>query len=341
MQSNPQSPIGLNDYFGAQFRTLPDLAWECRRLWNQIPPGRVSTPGLIAEALGDRSAAIWIARLSLHHDHTTMTECVCHRIVRATGELGGYLGGTDVLKRNRLAAEGIDIENDRVDLQTFGFSDFEGDRPLERLRWMQNELADKVEMTSWRRLPECVGAVDAAYPQPDCAQAAYALVHLSSGELLWSQTVQVPAAFPYISGFLSFRELPAMTAVIELARAAGQLADAILVDGSGVLHPRGAGIASHLGAALNLATVGVTKKMLCGETDLKDAAPGEIRPVFFRGDKLGIAAWPKSGSKRPVFFSPGHRTDVEFAERIARATMRGRRLPEPIYWADRRSRKPG
>ena len=54
---------------------------------------------------------------------------------------------------------------------------------------------------------------------------------------------------------------------------------------------------------------------------------------------VGAALRPTSGSRRPLFVSPGHRVDVPFAEGVVRRLLLGRRLPEPLYWADRLSRE--
>jgi deoxyribonuclease V len=147
-------------------------------------------------------------------------------------------------------------------------------------------------------------------------------------------------AFPYISTYLSFREMPILLDLLAEVRAAGRLAEVVLVDGSGILHHRHAGIASHLGVVASLATVGVTKKLLCGRVDMRDMAPGESRPVVHEDELTGVALRPTAGSLRPIFISPGHRMDVTSCEQLVRRLLTGRRLPEPIYWADRFSRRP-
>ena len=119
------------------------------------------------------------------------------------------------------------------------------------------------------------------------------------------------------------------------------MAEIVLVDGSGILHHRHAGIASHLGVVASLPTIGVTKKLLCGRVDLSAMGPGESRPVVHEDQLIGAALRPTAGSLRPIFLSPGHRVDLAFCERLWRQLLTGRRLPEPIYWADRLSRTPG
>ena len=107
--------------------------------------------------------------------------------------------------------------------------------------------------------------------------AAYALVETETGRLVWSATVRRRVAFPYISTYLSFREIPIYLDLLDEVRAAGRLSEVLLVDGSGILHHRHAGVASHLGVVASLPTVGVTKKLLCGRVDIEGmarASPG-------------------------------------------------------------------
>jgi deoxyribonuclease V len=169
--------------------------------------------------------------------------------------------------------------------------------------------------------------------------AADALVEVATGELVWSATVRRPVRFPYVTSYLTFRELPLLVDLLDEVRAARRLSPVILVDGTGVLHPRHAGIASHLGVVTALPTIGVTKKLLVGRVDIDQLGPMESRPVAYDDEILGVAIRPTAGSRRPIFVSPGHRTDVAFADRIVRQVLTGRRLPEPLFWADRLSRQ--
>ena len=85
--------------------------------------------------------------------------------------------------------------------------------------------------------------------------------------------------------------------------------------------------------------LGVTKKLLCGSVDIEGMTPGESRPVVYEDRPIGIALRPTAGSRRPIFVSPGHRVDLPFCEQVVRQLLTGRRLPEPLYWADRLGKK--
>lgn len=321
------------------FRNLPDLGKQLEELLAQVPPGRVTTYAALADALGNRVAARWVGHFMLHHDHGP--RCPCHRVVRVGGRIGEYIDGGPARKAKRLAAEGVRVRSGSVELGPILFDRFESDRPLERLRRVQEEMVSRVMIRSRRKMPKVVGGVDVSYPRPGRGVAAYALVEVESGELVWSRAVGRRVTFPYITSYLAFRELPILLDLVDEVRRAGRLADVVLVDGSGILHPRHAGIASHLGVAASIPTIGVTKKLLCGQVELDGLRPHESRPVVLDDRVIGAAVRATAGSRRPIFVSPGHRTNLVFAEQVVRELLRGRRLPEPVYWADRLSRQAG
>ncbi|MGD0900942.1 MAG: endonuclease V, partial [Thermoguttaceae bacterium] len=269
--------------------------------------------------------------------------CPCHRVVRAGGRIPGSLdrgGSPDASwQAERLQAEEVPSSGGIVDLERYGFDRFASDRPLEKLSLWQRQVLARVRIQSRRRMPRLVGGVDISYAGEEQGVAAYGLVDVATGELAWSATAERPVRFPYISSYLTFRELPLLAALLEEVRAAGRLSSVVLVDGTGILHPRHAGIASHLGVAASVATVGVTKRLLCGQVEIEGMRPMEGRRVALDGDSAGVAIRPTSGSRRPIYVSPGHRVDLAFSERLVRRLLLGHRLPEPLYWADRLSRR--
>jgi deoxyribonuclease V len=321
------------------FPEIPDLAHELRQLLKQIPRGRVTTYGRLAEALGNRAAARWVAHHIYHQERDPA--CPTYRVIAATGELGLCAAMTPHEKASRLEAEGVEVVDNRIDLQRFAFAEFQSQRPLEKLREVQESVASRVVLRAWHHTPELVGGVDVSYPAENEAVAAYTLVDVASGGLVWSTTIRRPVIFPYIVTYLTFREVPFYVELLQEVRAAGKLAEVLLVDGSGILHQRHVGSASHLGVVAGIPTVGVTKTLLVGQVDLEGMASGESRSVVQDGRAIGAALRPTGRSRRPIFISPGHLVDLPFSEGLVRRLLRGRRLPEPLYWADRLSRAAG
>ncbi len=137
-----------------------------------------------------------------------------------------------------------------------------------------------------------------------------------------------PVSFPYISTFLSFREGPA------IVNAFGKLKtkpDLLLIDGAGINHPRNAGLATHIGVALDVPTIGITKKILCGKS-IEPSNVGETSPLVYMDQTVGWLL--KSSQKSKVIVvAPGHRVSLESSISIVKSCLRGHKLPEPARLA--------
>src|SRR5262249_17420027 len=150
------------------------------------------------------------------------------------------------------------------------FRDFVSSRPLEKLEQLQRDLLSRISLEPPDRPSELAGGLDTSYASispagPIEAAAAYALVDVRSGRLEWSLTIRRQVRFPYIPGFLTFRESPLYLELLTEARRLGRLADVVFVDGNGILHHRRAGVASHTGVAASVPTIGIGKSLLCGQ----------------------------------------------------------------------------
>ncbi|MCX7732359.1 MAG: deoxyribonuclease V [candidate division WOR-3 bacterium] len=136
--------------------------------------------------------------------------------------------------------------------------------------------------------------------------------------------------FPYVPGFLSFREGPVLLAAIRKLKTEP---DVFLFDGQGIAHPRRLGIASHLGVLLDRPAIGCAKSHLFGsyeEPGKEKGAFSFIRDRF--GDAVGLVLRTKANT-RPVFVSPGHRVSVAMAGRIVLRCVSRYRLSEPLRQA--------
>ncbi len=316
-----------------------DLKREVLELLLQIPRGKVTTYQALARALGDEIAARAVGQLMAANEEPDRYPC--YRVVHSTGEVGSYSGpGGPAEKIRRLQAEGIEVKGGRiVNLRRYLFTEFRSSRPLRRLRRLQEELAARIRLEPDRADYGTVAGVDVSYTRGSRAVAGYALFEPGGSRPLLGRTLAQNIGFPYIPTYLAFRELPILQALLSQAEAEGRLADVILVDGNGILHPRHVGIASHLGVLLDVPTIGVAKSLLCGEVDQRGMKPGEVRYVLLRGERVGAAVKLRERAE-PIYISPGHRIDLERAiEVVLRCSTGRRKLPEPLQAAHELSQK--
>jgi deoxyribonuclease V len=219
-----------------------------------------------------------------------------------------------------------------VDWKSIAWAGFVGSRPLEVLRELQLRLARRVRFPPLRRLPKRVAGLDVSYPHEGFGVAAFAVVDVGSQTLVDHETFADRTPFPYIPGYLSFRELPLYLKLLQRLEQDDRLEPWVLVDGNGILHPRRAGVASLVGLAKSIRTVGVSKHLLCGRVAASNGAV-----VSEDGDVLGYRL--SRGSKRSTLYvSPGSGIDVAGVRRLVASVLTRHRLPEPLYHADRLSR---
>jgi deoxyribonuclease V len=205
---------------------------------------------------------------------------------------------------------------------------------IAQAREQQEILRKRVQIVPFRGEPRYVAGVDAAFSE-GLVYAAACLYQYPELTFLEQATAIEKLRFPYVPGFLSFREGPAIIAAI---RKLTVKPDVLLVDGQGIAHPRGIGIASHLGVLLNIPTIGCAKTRLVGEFKEPDRRKGNCSELTYEGRTVGAVVRTKDGV-RPLFVSPGHKIDLDNAVRITLGCTGKYRIPEPLRCADMLSRK--
>lgn len=196
---------------------------------------------------------------------------------------------------------------------------------LKAARRAQDEMAASVMARDEPAVPRLFGGADVSNQRFDPTRRVFAaLVTLdAAGRELARATRADQARFPYVPGFLGFREVPALAAAWDWLNPKPEL---LLVDGHGVAHPRGVGVATHLGLVLDHPTVGVAKSLLVGDpVPLPDAA-GAQAPLMWRGKQIGVALRTRRGAN-PLYISVGHRVSLTRAVEVVLRTTQGRRLP--------------
>jgi deoxyribonuclease V len=201
---------------------------------------------------------------------------------------------------------------------------------IARAQALQARLRRRVRIRGGPRRVRLVAGADLAYRGDGSrAWAAVVLWSLRDGAVVETATVSGRPRFPYVPGYLSFREGPLLLRAFKRLK---RKPDLVLFDGQGVAHPRGLGLASHLGVLLDLPSVGCAKSRLVGEHGLPGPRRGDWTPLLLERRRVGTVLRTRDGVA-PLWISPGHRIGMRETVRWALACCRTR-VPEPIRLAE-------
>jgi deoxyribonuclease V len=204
------------------------------------------------------------------------------------------------------------------------------DLTIAEARALQGELAARVDTRSPPPAWSTLAAADVSYNRYDpLLHAAVVVVEADTLRVIERAGVSMRVTFPYVPGYLSFREVPPL---LEAFRRLDAEPDVVLCDGQGLAHPRRLGLACHLGLWLDRPTVGCAKSRLIGTFDEPGPLRGARSPLVDRGEVVGAVLRSRDRTK-PLFVSPGHRCDLEGAVGVVMACLRRTRLPEPARMA--------
>ncbi|QYN44294.1 deoxyribonuclease V [Gilliamella sp. ESL0441] len=203
---------------------------------------------------------------------------------------------------------------------------------LEQLKLTQQQLAEQVNLTDdFNTSITLIGGTDVGFEdEGKITRAAIVILTYPDFHVVEYHVARLKTEFPYIPGYLSFREYPALLSAWEQVE---HKPDLLLVDGQGVAHPRRLGIASHLGLLLDMPTIGVAKKRLCGHYNPLPKVAGQMTPLTDKQQQIGWVLQSKNNCN-PLFISSGHRISQDSALKWVNLCLRGYRLPEPTRWAD-------
>ncbi|PSB08946.1 deoxyribonuclease V [Pleurocapsa sp. CCALA 161] len=162
------------------------------------------------------------------------------------------------------------------------------------------------------------------------SQAAIAILTYPELELVEQAIARIPTAFPYVPGYLSFREIPAILAAFKQLKT---IPDLILCDGQGYAHPRRLGLACHLGVLLDIPTIGVAKSLLIGKHEDVALEKGSCQPLLDKDETIGVVLRSRTKVK-PIYISIGHKISLPTAIDYVMGCLTKYRLPETTRWAD-------
>ncbi len=203
-----------------------------------------------------------------------------------------------------------------------------------RLKGIQEQIRRKIRIVPLPKTPALVAGIDAAFAGDRIISVA-CLFTYPALEFLEESAAIRKLHFPYIPGYLSFREGPSMLdAISGLSKRPGLL----IFDGQGIAHPRGVGLASFMGVLTGLPSIGCAKSRLVGEYAEPGRRRGDATPLILGNERVGAVLRTREDVK-PVFVSPGNLIDVESSVRVVLGCSTRYRLTEPVRAADALSRK--
>lgn len=197
---------------------------------------------------------------------------------------------------------------------------------------IQEQLRGKIITTDKLSEVKWVAGVDAGFEADGTiSRAAVAVLSFPDLQLQATAIARRPTSFPYVPGFLSFREIPVVLDALEKISIEPDL---ILCDGQGIAHPRRFGIACHLGLIVDIPTIGVAKSLLIGKHQEVPEEKGSWRSLVNRNETIGAVLRTRTGTK-PLYISSGHRVSLPTAiDYVLRCTPKYR-LPETTRIADK------
>ena len=197
---------------------------------------------------------------------------------------------------------------------------------------IQEQLRSKVITSDCLPKVKYVAGVDIGFENKyTISKAAVAVLTYPALELIETAIARIPTAFPYVPGYLSFREIPAILAALPQLKITPDL---ILCDGQGLAHPRRFGLACHLGVLLDIPTIGVAKSLLIGKHEAVPLEKGSQQPLMDGSETIGVVLRSRTKVK-PIYISIGHKISLPTAVDYVMGCLTKYRLPETTRWADK------
>jgi deoxyribonuclease V len=206
---------------------------------------------------------------------------------------------------------------------------------LKKAIQIQEDLSRQLILHNTFSKVKTIGGGDVAYSKNrDLLFGAMVVLSFPQMETLDIATDWGKISFPYVPGLLSFREGPVLIKIFQKLKVKP---DVMIFDGQGIAHPRGIGLASHLGLWFDLPSVGCAKTPLLDEFVSPGFLKGSFEPIQRGGKEVGAVLRTKESTK-PLFVSPGHRIDLATSLQLILASCQGFRIPEPLRGAHHLSR---
>lgn len=199
----------------------------------------------------------------------------------------------------------------------------------EHLILLQKRLAEKLVICPYENDIKLVAGVDVSFNKNSNIGFCSVVILDNKFNIIEVGFHKMEVKLPYIPGLLSFRELPL---IVNTFKKMKNIPDIIICDAQGTAHPRGLGLASHLGIVLKIPTIGCAKNKLVGDFVAPPDKKGGYSILQYKGKTVGIVLRTKVGCN-PVFVSPGNLIDINSSLAVIMKYVGKYKLPEPTRLA--------
>jgi deoxyribonuclease V len=208
-------------------------------------------------------------------------------------------------------------------------SGYEHLTPAEAIDY-QNRLRNRIQIRELQKPIKIIAGADISFNKDsEILYAGIVVFKYPEMQVITTSTAIAHTSFPYISGLLAFREVPALfTAWNNLY----VKPDLLVLDGQGIAHERRMGIATHFGILTNVPTIGSAKSRLYGKYEEPANVVFAESPMYDKGELIGIALRSKERCN-PIYISPGHNISIRQSVDVIKNCLRGYRIPEPTRQA--------
>ncbi|MGZ7159453.1 MAG: endonuclease V [Methanobacterium sp.] len=191
---------------------------------------------------------------------------------------------------------------------------------MHELAEIQNKLSREIIKEDKFQIIKKVAGTDVSFEKNNTAIAAAVIIDFNTLKVLEEKTLKVELLFPYLPGFLGFREADGLISVL---RTLENDFDILMVNGHGIMHPRGFGLASHVGLLMDVPTIGVAKRLIAGNYKFHDENSRKI---------VELNSKPVGACDRHNCVSVGHEISLKTSIQIVKE-MSVFKMPEPIRHA--------
>jgi len=196
---------------------------------------------------------------------------------------------------------------------------------------LQHEMSEKIVLKPFEKKIETIAGAAVSFNKfSNTVFAGIIILSYPEMKILSYSLIETETNFPYVAGFLAFREIPSLLQAWNLLP---EKPDVLVLDGQGISHPRRMGIASHFGVIENQATIGCAKSLTFGKLEDLGLDKNSVASILDKENELLGYALRTKNAVKPIYISPGNLITPEESLEIIKDSVGRYRIPEPVRLA--------